>query len=58
MGSHDLIILIVISFCHHMLLSLGGSLPLVCDLEPNLPFVLSFIQGLHHMNPDARTVLL
>lgn len=58
MGSYDLIIFIVISFCYHMLLSLGGLLPLVCDLEPNFPFVLSFIQGLPHMNPGAYTVLL
>lgn len=36
MGSHDLIIFIVISFCYHMLLSLGGLLPLVCDLEPSV----------------------
>lgn len=47
--SRDLINRIVIAFPCHLLCSLGGSPRLVCRLEPNAQFVLSFIQGLPYL---------
>lgn len=59
MGSHDLIECIIIAFPCHLLCSLGGSLPLVCHLEPSVQSVLSFIQALPHMTlstPSSSSV--
>lgn len=44
---------IVIAFPCHLLHSLGGSLPLVCHLEPSVQSVLSFIQALPHITLSA-----
>ncbi len=53
MGSHNLIERIIIAFPCHLLLSLGGSLPLVCHLESNVQSVLSFIRALPHLTLSA-----
>lgn len=49
---------VVIAFLCHLLHSLGGSLPLVCHLEPSIQSVLSFIQALPHITLLCFSFLL